>query len=1070
MRPPSSLAQHARFWLLFSWSIWLSVASSASAQTVFINELHYDNVSTDTGEGIEIAGPAGTDLADYSLVFYNGGGSSTTPAPLSGVGTVNLTGVISDLGAGYGVRWFDIPGIENGSNDGVALYKKSTAQVVQFLSWEGVMIGGTGVANGMTSTNLPVSESTPPVAGTSLQLTGTGTSYGNFTWAVSAAATPGSLNNGQTLGTVVYASNLTLNILAVDETVGANTVVAAVQLSPPPSSPRTITLTSSDATEATVPASVVVGTTGSVTFPVTVVNDGVVDGNQVVTISMSDGAAVYPGKSVSLTVRDVDAPPPTFTGVLRVACLNVLFGVNTPGSAAYNAVRDELARIDPQVIGFEEVDSANDFAEMKSLLNELGFQTSNLYFAANGIDPATGQYFTSYVPGDAGSTTQCVCLASKFPINVASVRQINRGVAGRAEMARYPLFVTVDVPGVPAASDPAFVVVHLKASGTEPDRFRRAVETYRITQFLAAQGYDGLTKNAFVLGDFNEQDDMPQTASYFTGINTSTFTFSDGAKLPASFVLGADIAGANGITLPYDRFPHAALAGVNLAAPETRQADGSTRITYNAAGNARLDYIFAPTPITSAGLFAGEVYNSRLEAAFDGLLKTGAAPAADTSFVASDHFAVFADVALGAMPKLTLTPSVAFVNEATTNSLTLNLTLSQAPGSTPVTVNLSARTAGRFRLPVSSITFTGSQTSVQIPVEILHPKAVEPHRLVTVSAAASGWFNGKATFEIRNQEAGGQVVVSQYLEPANSSGPKGIELWNQSGVTLDFSRQPLTVKRYTNGDTVGVNEAKVTVGTLDANQVLVIGDAAIGEYLLAQGIILADALYTPTTAPTGTPFYDALGKVRFWKDSFTYNGNDALEVLFNYTRMDVFGTIGQDPGTAWAGGGVATANQSLELKSCLGTGTTGFTDPSTRFVTVSTTDSLTGFGVAPAVTDLYLQWASAQSLTGLNRALLEDPDGDGLSNLLEYAVASSPLQGSVNPLSLLGNVLQVRVRVAGGQECLAYSLEDTPDLVTWTASALTSSVIDVSGGMQTMRWTLPTTVGGRRFYRFVVKR
>ena len=29
---------------------------------IFINEVHYDNVGNDEGEGVEIAGPAGTDL------------------------------------------------------------------------------------------------------------------------------------------------------------------------------------------------------------------------------------------------------------------------------------------------------------------------------------------------------------------------------------------------------------------------------------------------------------------------------------------------------------------------------------------------------------------------------------------------------------------------------------------------------------------------------------------------------------------------------------------------------------------------------------------------------------------------------------------------------------------------------------------------------------------------------------------------------------------------------------------------------------------------------------------------
>ena len=40
--------------------------------TVFINEFHYDNIGADTGEFIEIAGTAGTDLTGWSLIRYNG--------------------------------------------------------------------------------------------------------------------------------------------------------------------------------------------------------------------------------------------------------------------------------------------------------------------------------------------------------------------------------------------------------------------------------------------------------------------------------------------------------------------------------------------------------------------------------------------------------------------------------------------------------------------------------------------------------------------------------------------------------------------------------------------------------------------------------------------------------------------------------------------------------------------------------------------------------------------------------------------------------------------------------------
>ncbi len=52
-------------------------ALAAGGPAVFINEIHYDNAGTDTGEAVEIAGPAGTDLTGWSLVLYNGNGGGT---------------------------------------------------------------------------------------------------------------------------------------------------------------------------------------------------------------------------------------------------------------------------------------------------------------------------------------------------------------------------------------------------------------------------------------------------------------------------------------------------------------------------------------------------------------------------------------------------------------------------------------------------------------------------------------------------------------------------------------------------------------------------------------------------------------------------------------------------------------------------------------------------------------------------------------------------------------------------------------------------------------------------------
>ena len=170
--------------LLFNYSL--------SAQSVFLNEIHYDNDGGDTGEAVEIAGPAGTDLTGWNVVLYNGNDNS----PYS---TINLEGTIADLQGGYGVVAFTESGIQNGSPDGFALVD-AAGEVVQFLSYEGTITAVEGPAAGLTSTDIQVSETGSTPLGFSLQLGGEGTAYSAFVWQDASAATFGSINNNQDFG------------------------------------------------------------------------------------------------------------------------------------------------------------------------------------------------------------------------------------------------------------------------------------------------------------------------------------------------------------------------------------------------------------------------------------------------------------------------------------------------------------------------------------------------------------------------------------------------------------------------------------------------------------------------------------------------------------------------------------------------------------------------------------------------------------------------------------------------------------------------------------------------------
>jgi hypothetical protein len=157
---------------------------------IWINELHYDNAGGDTGEFVEVAGRAGTNLTDYSLVLYNGSNSQT-------YGTINMSGTIDDESNGFGAIAFFRADIQNGSPDGLALVKNGTT-VIEFISYEGTITATNGPAAGMTSIDIGVSEPSSQAIGESLSKTGTGNTSGDFTFA-DGVESPDDINIGQTI-------------------------------------------------------------------------------------------------------------------------------------------------------------------------------------------------------------------------------------------------------------------------------------------------------------------------------------------------------------------------------------------------------------------------------------------------------------------------------------------------------------------------------------------------------------------------------------------------------------------------------------------------------------------------------------------------------------------------------------------------------------------------------------------------------------------------------------------------------------------------------------------------------
>ncbi|MFL5487143.1 MAG: DNA/RNA non-specific endonuclease [Gemmatimonadaceae bacterium] len=160
---------------------------------VRISEIHYDNTGTDTGEFIEVSGPAHTDLTGWKIVLYNGANGTQYDSDA-------FTGLIPDLCDGRGVMVlnYGVDGIQNGSPDGMALVDASN-NVVEFLSYEGAFVAVASAANpntpaaGRRSTDIAVTEAGTTPIGQSLARSGLGANL----WSGPAANTKGTCNDNQ---------------------------------------------------------------------------------------------------------------------------------------------------------------------------------------------------------------------------------------------------------------------------------------------------------------------------------------------------------------------------------------------------------------------------------------------------------------------------------------------------------------------------------------------------------------------------------------------------------------------------------------------------------------------------------------------------------------------------------------------------------------------------------------------------------------------------------------------------------------------------------------------------------
>jgi hypothetical protein len=188
---------------------------------VFVNEFVYDDNGTDDTEFVEIVvGPGYTgSLGDISLLLYNGTGGAT-------YGTHSLSTFTLGWLTPSGHRIFSksISPIQNGAPDGLAIVADGT--VTQFISYEGQILATAGAANGMTSTDIGLTQAdSDPVGQSSLGLAGSAGIASGFNWTkfTGLPYSAGIPNAGQTFTIPPQPQGIAIDNLAVTFLTGGDT-------------------------------------------------------------------------------------------------------------------------------------------------------------------------------------------------------------------------------------------------------------------------------------------------------------------------------------------------------------------------------------------------------------------------------------------------------------------------------------------------------------------------------------------------------------------------------------------------------------------------------------------------------------------------------------------------------------------------------------------------------------------------------------------------------------------------------------------------------------------------------
>ena len=421
-------------------------------------------------------------------------------------------------------------------------------------------------------------------------------------------------------------------------------------------------------------------------------------------------------------------------------------------------------------------------------------------------------------------------------------------------------------------------------------------------------------------------------------------------------------------------------------------------------------------------------------------------------FTFTPGFTVFGDPFCEIMLEFTLSADPNMILEdAGENASILTLTRT-GPIDAPVSVTLTNGDPSEIALP-EMVEIPAGADSVEVPIHAVDDPADDGDVIVSITASAQDFLNGSVEVQVLDDGDPPAAIVINELDADQPGDEDGefIELYDGGVGNLPLDGFVVVLFNGANGESYAAYE--LAGQSTNADGFFVIGDTGvpnvglgINNFTLQNG---ADsvALYRGFRSdfPSGTfPREDDL------VDAVVYgtNDDDAVDLIDTLT-----------PDQPQANEGSSNNEESIGRQPDGGDPRiTGF------YVTLPPTPGATN-GAAPQ--ESYASWAAGFENLGLEE---DDPDNDGMANVLEYALRSDPLTSMLSSpftVSLVGNnsVELAFPLTRTFPDDVAVSFERSTDLASWDAISDQSGQLE--DGVFRLRFSETLTNPRSSFIRIV---